>query len=288
MVRNIPFHPERRRFRPLFHPVAALAFAVLVALAWAFGCRDAAPTAPAAGDPAAAAPSAGGEEFLVAAMEEIDGIADFALSAAPARVAAYDELAAALPGVTGKRVMKAAQADTTYVYGALTPEGYGAVVTERHTYPKGLPLITVRMSYGTPAAHMVTETRRYTSAAMFQSDSAEQTTVTELYGLSSDTIVTHVERNGLIETYTFRLPVVTRVTSPQDGSVRVTSRFADAGAVVSEVRDGGGALVSHRRSSGAADGAIISYTLFPDSSWRNTRTIGLVDGSVLRDVTSGP
>jgi hypothetical protein len=286
MIRNIPFQPERGRFAALRHPVAILAFSLLAALVWALGCREPLPAPTASDFPPAGTPS--GTEFLLGAMEEIDGLADFALRAVPARASAHDEIAAALPDAAGRRVLKASSADTTYIYGEVTPGGYGAVVTERHTYPKGLPLITVRKTFGTAAGHMVTETRRYTSSANFLADSAEQSTVTEVFGLSADTLVTHVERNGLIETYTFRLPVITRVTSPQDGSVRVTSRFADAGAVVSEVRDGGGSLVSHRRSSGASDGAILSYTLYPDSTWRNTRTIGQADGSVLRDVTSGP
>jgi len=111
--------------------------------------------------------------------------------------------------------------------------------------------------------------------------------VTEVYGLSRDTIVTHVLRNGILETYTFRLPVVTRIVNPGDGSVRITSRFGSSGAVVSEVRDGSGTLIQHRSSSGLADGSIVSYTQFADSSWRSVRTVGRSDGSVFREVTSG-
>lgn len=286
MVRNAPFTP-RRRFSLLFNPVMLLVLSSVGALLWAYGCEDHAPPQ-AAAFPGAEQGEVSGEAFLLSALEEIEQLGEFSLRAVPGLSPGYDALAGSLPGATRKRLLRTAAADTTYIYGELTPGGFGAVVTERHTYPKGLPLITVRRSYGTPAFHVVTETKRYTSHAAFLSDSAEQSNVTEIYGLSSDTIVTHVVRNGLLETFTFRLPVVTRVTDPQDGSVRVTSRYGDSGAVVSEVRDGGGILQLLRRTSGAADGAIVNATYYPDSTWRSTRTLGQPDGSVLREITSGP
>jgi hypothetical protein len=262
MQPTLSFHPERRgRGAPLL--IVALVIAAALAAAWVPGCREGA-VDPAPGEPGAV-DQARGEEFLASALDEIEAIADAAPGSVPA-----------------------VAADTTYVYGEILPGGYGAVVTERHAYPKGILLITVRRSYGTELAHLVTDTRRYTSEAAFLADSAEQTNRTEVYGLTADTIVTYVDRNGLSETYTFRLPVVSKVTNPADGSVRVTTRFADAGAVVTEVRDGAGLLVSRRTSSGAADGAILSTILYADSTWRSTRTIGQADGSVLRDVTSGP
>ncbi len=214
-----------------------------------------------------------GEEFLIASLDEIHSIAD---SKPPG-----------LPRREQKKVLLSTAADTVYIYGELTPEGYGSVVTERHAYPKGLLLITVRKSYGKPPASIVTQTRRYISFEDFAADSAQQSSVTEIYGLSSDTIVTHVQRNGILETYTFRLPVVTRVTKP-DGSVRVTTRYGAAGAIRSEVRDGNNNLIQIRITSGETDGSLIVYTEFADGSWRNVRTVGRADGSVYRDITSGP
>ena len=276
----LSFHPHRRARRPRGAPLLLAAFLLASALvaAWLPGCREGA-LEPDLGGPAVE--ESGGAEFLAAALDEIELVADGAPGSVP--------VAGAVPGTTTKRrILRAAAADTTYVYGEILPGGYGAVVTERHAYPKGILLITVRRSYGTELAHLVSDTRRYTSDAAFAADSAEQTNRTEVYGPTVDTIVTHVDRNGRSETYTFRLPVVTRVTNPADGSVRVTTRFADAGAVVTEVRDGSGQLISRRTSSGAADGAILSTILYADSTWRSTRTIGRADGSVLRDVTSGP
>lgn len=289
MVRNVPLTPRRRRFARFMNPVTILIFSSIGALIWAYGCQEMAPSTPSLrfwSDETSAGGT--GEGFLLSALEEIDRIAEFSLRSQSVRVPHGDELAGVLPGVSGKKLVEAAAADTTYMYGEITADGYGAVVTERHTYPKGIPLITVRRSYGKPSSHVVTETKRYISYADFLNDAAEQSNVTEVYGLSSDTIVTHVLRNGLLETYTFRLPVVTRVISPADASVRVTRRYGDSGAVVSEIRDGAGLLQLLRRTSGAPDGAILSYTLYPDSSWRNSRTIGQADGSVVHEITSGP
>jgi hypothetical protein len=222
-----------------------------------------------------------GEEFLTSALDEVESIADYA-SRAPAM-----HPAAAGQSRSSRMIVSSTAVDTVYVYGDVTPEGYGAVVTERHAYPKGLLLITVRKSYGKQPTRIVTETKRYISYRDFLNDSAQQSNVTELYGLSLDTLVTHVSRNGTTETYTFRLPVTTRVTNPSDGSVRVTSRVGLDGKVRSEVRDGAGSLIQIRETSGDSTGALTTYTQFADSSWRSVRSVGLADGSVVRSITSG-
>ncbi len=224
-----------------------------------------------------------GEEFLISALDEVESIAGFALPSGAGRTPGTP-----LPSKNHKQLVSSALSDTTYVYGEITPDGYGAVVTERHAYPKGILLITVRKSYGKPTTRTVTETKRYISYQDFLNDTSQQSNVTELYGLSSDTIVTHVNRNGTTETYTFRLPVITRVTNPVDGSVRVTTRYGVAGMVRSEIRDGAGNLVQLRDTYGDSTGALTTYIRYADGSWRNTRTIGRSDGSVYHEVTTGP
>jgi hypothetical protein len=193
-----------------------------------------------------------------------------------------------LPSKDNKMILAKTSTDTVYIYGEVTPDGYGAVVTERYAHPKGLLLITVRKSYGKGNGHAVTQAKRYISYADLLSDNPQQTNVTELFGLAADTIVTHVLRNGTLETYTFRLPVITRVVNPQDGSIRVTTRYGANGYVISEVRDGNGGLIQLRRSNGQADGSLVTRTEFVDSSWRQVRTLGQADGTVLREVTSSP
>jgi len=228
-----------------------------------------------------------GEEFLIGVLDEVDAISNSIPPRERGSLHGSAEPGAIMPAADHKLQIYASTLDTTFIYGEMTSDGYGAVVTERHQYPKGLPLITVRKTHGKSQGKVVSQTRKYVSLADFRIDRAQQSNVTEVYGLSRDTIVTHVLRNGILETYTFRLPVVTRIVNPSDGSVRVTSRFGSSTAVVSEVRDGSGTLIQHRRSSGSPDGSILSYTQFADSSWRSVRTVGRADGSVFREVTSG-
>jgi len=224
-----------------------------------------------------------GEDFLISAIDEIHAIADWTNFS---RTGSSRNLASGLPSREDRIILSKTATDTVYIYGEITPDGYGAVVTERYTHPKGLLLITVRKSFGKENGHIVTQTKRYISYADFLSDNPQQTNVTELYGLAADTIVTHVLRNGTLETFTFRLPVITRVVNPQDGSIRVTTRYGANGYVISEVRDGNDNLIQLRRNSGQADGSLVTRTEFPDSSWRQVRTVGQADGTILREVTS--
>jgi len=256
-----------------------------------FGCqKSSSPTSPADDKTSVFTFESTGEEFLISALDEVESIADYALRAGKVTNGKLDlnTISSSLPSKDKKQLISAVQTDTTYIYGEVTSEGYCAVVTERHTYPKGILLITVRKSYGKPPTKIVTETKRYITYQDFIKDTSQQSNITELYGLSSDTLVTHVTRNGVVETYTFRLPVITRVTNPVDGSVRVTTRYGAAGTVRSEIRDGNGNLIQFRQTYGEEEGGIVTYTEFPDGSWRNVRSIGQANGSILREITSGP
>jgi hypothetical protein len=224
-----------------------------------------------------------GEDYLISALDEVLSIADWTnLSGSLSHTR--------LPKSSStpeSSIVAVTSTDTVYSYGEVTADGYGAVITERYAHPKGLLLITVRKTFGKENGHIVTETKRYVSYADLQNDNPQQTNVTELYGCQADTIVTHVLRNGTLETYTFRLPVVTKVVNPQDGSIRITSRYAADGAVVSKIEDGNGNLVQIRRSYGEADGSTITRTEYPDGSWRQVRTRGEATGTVTRETTSG-
>jgi hypothetical protein len=226
---------------------------------------------------------ASGEDYLLSALDEIHAIADWAetFTNAPNRSLSND--ASLLKKIT----LEATATDTAYIYGQVIAGGYGAVVTERYAHPKGLLLITIRKTYGKENGHIVTETKRFASHTDFRNDNPQQSNVTELFGRQKDTIVTYVLRNGRLETYTFRLPVITKVVNPQDGSIRVTTRSASGGAVVSKVQDGDGDLIQLRRSFGQADGSAVTRTEFPDGSWRQVRTLGQADGTILRETTSG-
>lgn len=259
--------PPRCTILPL---LLALAFLALAALAALEGCRDGstAPATPSA--PALFTGESTGEEFLIGAIDELAAIAAWA-----------DPLSLRKPGALGKT-----EVDSVYVYGEVTADGFGAVVTERHAYPKGILLITVRKSYG-KNGHVMSETKRFISDESFRANLPQQSTVTDVAAASGDTIVTHVVRNGNVETFTFRLPVITRTTNQTDGTVQVTSRFAAGGAVVSEIRDEGGTLIRRTRTTSLPSGAIQTRTEYADGSWRTVSTLGQADGSVLREITTG-
>jgi hypothetical protein len=222
-----------------------------------------------------------GEDYLISALDELDAIADWTTGNTNAKGISI------IPTRNQITALAKINIDTVIIYGALTEDGYGATITERYTHPKGIPLITIRKSYGKGNGHVVTDTKRYISHEDYLNDNAQQSNITEVFGLSSDTIVTHVLRNGTLETYTFRLPVVTRTINPQDGSIKVSSRFALDSMVVTEVRDGNGILSQLRKTYGCSDGSLVSRIEYADSSWRQTRTLGRSDGSILREITSG-
>jgi hypothetical protein len=221
-----------------------------------------------------------GEDYLISAIDEIEAIADWANSNVNLKGLSV------LPSINHKAILAKTSIDTVLIYGGLTEDGYGATITERYTHPKGILLITIRTSYGKGNGQVVTDTKRYISHEDYINDNPQQSNITEVFGLSSDTIVTHVLRNGTLETYTFRLPVVTRTINPQDVSVKVSTRYAQDSMVVTEVSDGNGILSQLRRTYGRSDGSLITRTEYADSSWRQTRTLGRSDGSILHEITS--
>jgi hypothetical protein len=258
------------------HPASRVVPVTLLLVTLALcGCsrESGQPSQPA--EPAAGGLEASGEEILIGAIDEVVAIADWAgsLSAVPPG----EGIAAGTTGV---------EADSVYVYGELTPDGFGAVVTERHGYPKGLLLISVRRSFGRNGG-IVSEVKRYVTNESFAADLPQQSVSSEVLPLMRDTIVTHVVRNGNVETYTFRLPVVTRTVNQVDNSVQVTSRFALNGAIVSEVSDGLGTLIRRTLSSALPSGALETRTEYPGGRWRTVSTLGRADGSILREITSG-
>lgn len=218
-------------------------------------------------------PTESPQDLLVSAIQEVEDLAEWS---GPARFASSAE----------KQVFSKSNADTTYIYGGVTPEGYGAVVTEKHTYPKGIPLITVTKSYGNGLGRIVSEVRRYISRQTFQRNEPAQSSITELYALSRDTIVTYVRRNGVLETYTFRLPVVTVTIGTTAEDTRRLTRFARGGIIVVETRDGNGILLQTRENSALADGSLVTRTVYADLSWRRVRTLGRGDGSILHETSN--
>ena len=211
--------------------------------------------------------------LLLAALDEIQSISEDLLAAGNSK--------------TGPRFqMQKGSADTIIVYGERTADGYGAIVTERRSYPRGILLITVRRSYGKENNTIVSELRRYTTHAALAADVPELSTVTELSGLSQDTIVTSVTRNGRVETYTFRLPVVTTTLKADPVQSRRVKRYGRDGEIVVETQDGSGKILQLQRHSTLPDGSLMTLTEYPDGSWRRSRTLGQSDGTILRETAS--
>ena len=257
-------------------PLLGAAFAAgLTLAALSAGCRTETlhPTEPAALLPVETPET--GEQLLFDAIDELTAIAEW--SGNPGSFSAA--------GGVSPVFLKAA-GDSVFVYGTVTPGGLGAVVTERHTHPKGLLLISVRTSYGTPG-RIISEVKQFDSYETFRAGRPAQTTTTEVRAASRDTITTYVLRNGITETYTFRLPVVTRVTDEVKQTVRITSRYASGGAVVAEVTDENQSLIRRTTNSALGTGALQTRTDLPGGSWRVVTSLGRADGSILRETVSG-
>jgi hypothetical protein len=77
------------------------------------------------------------------------------------------------------------------------------------------------------------------------------------------------------------------VTDQVNQTVRITSRFASAGSVVTEVTDENQALIRRTTSSALATGALQTRTDLPDESWRVVVSLGRQDGSILRETVTG-
>jgi len=273
-------HPSSNQTR---RSIAIFSFALLVLIFSACEMRLQIPSSTNAPDIQAYEFEATGEDFLISALDEVQAIADWSRSFQNGFSAQLSDS----PSAGLKTILSITSTDTMYIYGEIIPGGYGAVVTERYARPKGLLLITVRKTYGKGNGHVVTETKRYASYADHLGNNPQQTNVTEMYGTQADTIVAHVLRNGTLQTYTFRLPVITRVINPQDGSIRMTSRYASNGKILSRVTDGEGGLIQLRSNYGQSDGSTVTRTEYPDGSWSQVRTHGEADGTVTRETTSG-
>lgn len=251
----------------------SLILTFLIAAAMA-GCRETVLENPSsAGSSVSPAADDSPQELLVGVLDELDRIS----KGLPA---------GRLDGSSRTLRLAKEAAETTYVYGALTSDGYGAVVTERHTNPKGIQLVTVRTTYGMGGNVIVSQLDRYITKADFEARRPEQSVRTEVVGLSADTILTRIVRNNQLETHTFRLPVVTVSLKSEPGLSRTVSRYALRGELVVETRDGNGQFLQLRRSSTLQDGSLITMTEYADGSWRRTRTVGRSDGTILHEVSA--
>src|SRR5258708_1715480 len=164
MLRSELYIRPHSRIALTAYSLASVAMALAALAVWCGGCtKDSAP-APAVDQKASPQTESPGAEFLIGLLDELSAIAGAGTHEPVGSTAArHPGFPNGMSGNPGKLVIASAATDSTFVYGEVTPDGFGAVVTERHQYPKGLLLITVRKTHGIPQGGIVSETRKYIS-----------------------------------------------------------------------------------------------------------------------------
>ena len=175
----------------------------LLAVAFLFSCSNPTDTNPNLSTTNEDSPQA----LVIDALKQFQDLHDWIISGKP----------------LGKRnaLLKIEQttADSIWIYGDTLTGGIGVVVTEKHSYPKGLLLITKNYKYGIGSIggqdypRIASITEKFISWDQYNSNTPETKVETELYA-EDDNIVTHIKRynkNGFVtrETYTFKEPIVT-------------------------------------------------------------------------------
>lgn len=172
-------------------------------------------------------------------------------------------------------------ADDTLIVKGARVNGVGAVISERHQTVKGYPVITKSVSFGLPSGATYVRTDKYVSYSDFANDIPADTRETEVIGMSDGSIKTFLIHNVQQITYTFRSPIETITGN------KTTRRYGLAsGRIVTETSQNS-TLLSTRYTFGLATGATVVITEYPDNSWTQTETLGLLDGTIRKTVTSG-
>jgi hypothetical protein len=191
-------------------------------------------------------------------------------------------------------------ADSTWIYGDTLTGGIGVVITEKHSYPKGLLLITKNYKYGDYAnLTIVSINERYISWSQYNSGTPETKTKTELTFESapSEAIVTHITRwtknVQTRESYTFRNPIITIDNSRGTKTVRKAKPNDEV--IVTETYDLSTNNLLQSRWTGASptySGGFFTRTNNYDNgtlvSWTKTTTVGQADGSIKRIIDRYP
>ncbi len=211
----------------------------------------------------------------------------------------HDWILAGKPFGKGNAVFRKVNADSVWIYGDTLTGGIGVVVTERHSYPKGLLLITKNYKYGDyDNLEIVSITERFISWAQYNSGTPETKTKTQLtFESGSSQIITHITRwtRGVqtTETYTFREPVITIDNSRGTKTVRKADPNNEV--IVTEVYNTTTNELIQSRWTGASatySGGFFTRTNNYENgnivAWTKTTTVGQADGSVLRYIERYP
>lgn len=191
-------------------------------------------------------------------------------------------------------------ADSVWIYGDTLQGGIGVVITEKHSYPKGLLLITKNYKYGDYAnLKIVSITERFISWSQYNNNSPETKIKTELTFESapSKTIITHITKwtKGIQtrETYYFREPVITIDNSRGIKTVRQADPNNEV--IVTETRDLTTNKLLQSRWTGPSStyqgGFFTRTNNYEDGnlvSWTKTTTVGQGDGSIIKYIDRYP
>ena len=168
--------------------------------------------------------------------------------------------------------------DTVYVRG----KEDGSIETEKHTFVKGAPFISVKLTHGNSDLSTETITRTYDSEQDLTNGAASSEKVTSIIGIASGQIKTTVKRNETAVYNTFKTPVVTvkrDVTTKRQG-------VADGAIEVVRTRTDDGSLISRTLIYGRDDGAIVTKRIYADNSWEIAAVKGRADGAIEKTITT--
>lgn len=191
-------------------------------------------------------------------------------------------------------------ADSVWIYGDTLTGGIGVIVTEKHSYPKGLLLITKNYKYGDyQNLKIISITERFISWTQYNNNQPETKTKTEITFESapSKTIITHITkwtRNiQTRETYQFKEPVITIDNSKNLKTVRKADPNNEV--IVTEVYNTLTNELIYSRWTGPSstyNGGFFTRTNNYENgniiSWTKTTTVGQPDRSILRYIERYP
>ncbi|MCL5266758.1 MAG: hypothetical protein M1469_01480 [Bacteroidetes bacterium] len=196
--------------------------------------------------------------------------------------------------------------DSIFVYGdTATIHGFlhGMIVTEKHSHPKGLLLITRSSKYApSNSIGIASVTERYISWSQYHTGTPElrtESVIQPQFSSGTDsTIEAHITRTKgsvtLSETFRFTSPIITLDLSRNTKTVRAADPSAEQ--IVTATYDATTGTMLSKRATGQADvppyggfyTQTYNYTSGELTSWVKTTTRGQADRSVLKIIERYP
>lgn len=191
-------------------------------------------------------------------------------------------------------------ADSIWIYGDTLPGNIGVVITEKHSYPKGLLLITKNYKYGDyDRLEIVSIAEKFISWTQYHNKTPETKTITQISFANppSKTIITHITKwtKGIQtrETFTFKEPIITIDNSKGIKTIRQADPSNEV--IVTEIREISTNKIIQSKWTGPSStykGGFFTRTNNYDNgnliSWTKTTTLGKPDGSIIKYIDRYP